>query len=110
MLGFRRIGKIPHPEQILFTPAPVNDVTVFKQKWSEIENRTFFADKIYFAKELNQDMIKNRNSQTLTPLKAVKGMRLELKQRDKAANDLYSTAVSKIRQPIKTMFNCLLKK
>lgn len=56
LLGFRRIGKLPHPEQILFTPAPVNDVTVFKEAWSGIENRTFFwgGDKICFVNELNQ--------------------------------------------------------
>ena len=31
LLGFRRVGKLPHPEQILFTPASVNDLTVFKE-------------------------------------------------------------------------------
>ena len=54
LLGFRRIGKLPHPEQILFTPASVNDVTVFKDAWSGILNRAFWGDKIYFVNELNQ--------------------------------------------------------
>lgn len=43
LLGFRRIGKLPHPEQILFTPASVNDVTVFKEARSGFENRTFWS-------------------------------------------------------------------
>jgi hypothetical protein len=47
MLGFRRDGKLPHPEQILFTPASVNNITVYKQAWSNIENLVFCGDKIY---------------------------------------------------------------
>ena len=110
LLGFRRIGKLPHPEQILFTPASVNDVTVFKEAWSGFENRTFWGDKIYFVNDLNEHMIKYQNSEILTPIKAVKGMEEVIKQRIKAANDLFSTAVSRVRQPIEAMFNWLIQK
>lgn len=110
LLGFRRIGKLPHPEQILFTPASVNDVTVFKESWAEIEDRVFFGDKIYFVNDLNESMLKNRNSETLAPIKAIKGMHEVIKQRIKAADDLFSTAVSKVRQPIEAIFNCLIEK
>ena len=110
LLGFRRIGKLPHPEQILFTPASVNDVTVFKEASSGIENRTFGGDKIYFINELNEYMLKHQNSEMLTPVKAVKGMPEVIKQRIKAANDLFSTAVSKVRQPVEAIFNWLIEK
>jgi hypothetical protein len=110
LLGFRRIGKLPHPEQILFTPASVNDVTVFKEAWSGFENRTFWGDKIYFVNDLNEHMIKYHNSEILTPIKAVKGMEEVIKQRIKASNDLFSTAVSRVRQPIEAMFNWLIQK
>jgi hypothetical protein len=110
LLGFRRIGKLPHPEQILFTPASVNDVTVFKEAWSGFENRTFWGDKIYFINDLNEHMIKCQNSEILTPIKEVKGMEEVIKQRIKAANDLFSTAVSRVRQPIEAMFNWLIQK
>jgi len=110
LLGFRRIGKLPHPEQILFTPASVNDVTVFKEAWSGFENRTFWGDKIYFVNDLNEHMIKYQNSEILTPIKEVKGMEEAIKQRIKAANDLFSTAVSRVRQPIEAMFNWLIQK
>ena len=110
LLGFRRIGKLPHPEQILFTPASVNDVTVFKEAWSGIVNRTFWGDKIYFVNELNEQMLKHQNSEMLTPVKAVKGMPEAIKQRIKAANDLFSTAVSKVRQPVEAIFNWLIEK
>ena len=110
LLGFRRIGKLPHPEQILFTPASVNDVTVFKEAWSGIENRTFWGDKIYFINELNEHMLKHQNLEMLTPVKAVKGMPEVIKQRIKAANDLFSTAVSRVRQPVEAIFNWLIEK
>lgn len=110
LLGFRRIGKLPHPEQILFTPASVNDVTVFKEAWSGIANRTFWGDKIYFVNELNEYMLQHLNSEMFTPVKAIKGMPEVIKQRIKAANDLFSTAVSKVRQPIEAIFNWLIEK
>lgn len=110
LLGFRRIGKLPHPEQILFTPASVNDVTVFREAWSLIENRTFFGDKIYFVNDLNENMLKHQNSETLAPIKAVKGMDDIIKQRIKAADDLFSKAVSRIRQPVEALFNWLIEK
>jgi len=110
LLGFRRIGKLPHPEQILFTPASVNDLTVFKESWSAIENRTFFGDKIYFVNELNQYMLNHQDSETLVPVKAVKGMADVIKQRIKAADDLFSTAVLKVRQPVEAIFNWLIEK
>lgn len=110
LLRFRRIGKLPHPEQIIYTPASVNDVTVFKESWSAIENRTFFGDKIYFINELNKNMLECHKSETLTPVKAVKGMADVIKQRIKAADDLFSTAVSRIRQPVEAIFNWLIEK
>mgnify|MGYP006912198920 FL=1 len=46
----------------------------------------------------------------LTPGKAIKGQREELKQRDRVFYDLFSTAVSKVRQPIESFFNWLNEK
>jgi hypothetical protein len=42
-----------------------------------------------------------------TPVKAVKGESDQEKQRNKACNDLFSTAASKIKQPIESFFNWL---
>ena len=55
-------------------------------------------------------MMKNKNSEMLTPVKAVKGMADVIKQRIKAANDLFSTAVSRVRQPVEAIFNWLIEK
>ena len=41
-LAFKRLNKIPFPEEIKITPASVNDLTVFKEAWSEKTNRNLF--------------------------------------------------------------------
>ena len=46
----------------------------------------------------------------IIPVKAVKGECQEIRNRDKAPNDLYSTAVLRIRQPVKSLFNWLIEK
>lgn len=109
-LAFRRIDKLPFPEQLLITPASVNDLTVFKESWSDIFDRCFFGDKIYFNKEFFTKLENEKGSVMLTPVKAVKGQTEQEKQRNKAADDLFSRAVSKVRQPIEGFFNWLIEK
>ncbi len=109
-LGFRRIGKLPHPEQIIFTSASVNDLSLYKDAWSNISNRVFYGDKIYNDNAFFMDMKNDFNSEMLTPIKGVKGMSESVKQFNKAANDLFSTAVSRVRQPIESLFNWLIEK
>ena len=46
----------------------------------------------------------------MTPIKGAKGECQEIKKRDKAADDLFSVAVSRIRQPIESLFNWLIQK
>ena len=46
----------------------------------------------------------------MTPVKGIKGECQENRNRDKAANDLFSTAVSRVRQPIESFFNWLIQK
>lgn len=109
-LAFRRIKRIPFPEQLLITPASENDLNVFKNSWSNIENRTFFGDKIYHNVDYFENLAASQNSIMLTPVKAIKGQSEWEKQHDKAANDLFSKAVSTVRQPIESFFNWLIEK
>jgi hypothetical protein len=67
------------------------------------------ADKAYSDKEYFNDK-KNQNIEMLTPIKGIKGQPEEIKQKDKAFNDLFSCAVSKVRQPIEAFFNWLNEK
>ena len=109
-LAFRRLNTIPFPEQIQITPASVNDLTVFKGAWAEIENRSFFGDKIYHNSDFFHELEQQKKSIMMTPVKAVKDQCQKIKHIEKAANDLFSRAVSKVRQPIESMFNWLIQK
>lgn len=101
-LTFRQQGKIHFPESLVFTPAEDNNLTVFKQAWRDIiSDRKIFADKIYSDFEyFNDDKKQLQNIEMYTPVKAVKGMSEQDKQSNKAYNDIFSCAVSKVRQPI----------
>jgi hypothetical protein len=109
-LGYRRPKQLPFPEQFLLTPASENDLNLFRQAWGEIENRTFYGDKIYHDEDYFENAYKNQHAIMLTPVKGIKGQAENIKKRDKAANDLFSTAVSKVRQPIESLFNWLIEK
>jgi hypothetical protein len=109
-LAYHRPEHLPFPESIVLTPASENDLNAYKQNWNNIDNRNFYGDKIYNDAEFFKNTRKNNNSIMLTPIKEVKGMPENLKQRDNAYNDLFSTAVSRIRQPIKSLFNWLIEK
>lgn len=109
-LAFLRPGHLPFPEQFQLTLASENDLNLFKQAWGGIDNRMFFGDKIYIDTEYFQQLGNSHNSFMLTPVKAVKGQSGSLKQWDKAANDLFSTTVSRVRQPIESLFNWLIEK
>jgi len=109
-LAYYRPNHLPFPEQFQLTPASENDLNLFKQAWGGIENRTFYGDKIYHDTDYFSQNENSKNSIMLTPVKAVKGQDEVIRMRDKASNDLFSTAVSKIRQPIESLFNWLIEK
>jgi len=109
-LGFSRPGRLPHPEQIVISKASENDLTVYKDNWSRLEDRTFFGDKIYWNEDFFKTVKQNFSSQMLTPVKYPKGTPEVVKKFNRAADDLYSRAVSAIRQPIEGFFNWLIEK
>jgi hypothetical protein len=109
-LAFRREHQLPFPEQLLISSAAENDLNVFRNAWSKIEHRTFFGDKIYHDHDFFDRLYETQNAVMLTPVKAVKGQSEWEKQHDRAANDLFSKAVSKVRQPIEGWFNWLIEK
>ena len=109
-LGFRRLGKLPYPEQIVISKASENDLTIYKQNWAELENRIFFGDKIYQNEKFFKDVKQNYNSEMLTPVKDSKGVTDTIKKFNKADDELYSKAVSTVRQPIEGFFNWLIEK
>ena len=108
MVGQRREGTIPFPEMTVLTPALENGLTVFKNECAPyLSEKTVLGDKIYsdfsFFNESNPVKM-------LTPHKEIKGEPEVIKQREKAARDLFSQVVSKVRQPIESFFNWLNEK
>jgi hypothetical protein len=109
LLASRQAGRLPVPQRLIITPASENDLNVFRENWSGIIDKSVFADKAYGDAAMRQKMAQN-NSEVLTPVKYPKGTPLEIKQRNRAADDLFSRAVSSIRQPIESLFSWLLEK
>jgi hypothetical protein len=83
---------------------------LFKQAWGNISNRTFYGDKIYNNTDYFKNAQTSNNSLMLTPVKGIKNQAENIRMRNKAADDLLSVAVSRIRQPIEGLFNWLIEK
>jgi hypothetical protein len=109
-LGFRRIDHLPFPEQLALTPASENDLNVYRDDWSRICNRTIYGDKIYYNVDYFNNLAATQNTFMLTPVKGIKNQSIWDKQFNKAADDLFSKAVSSIRQPIEAFFHWLIEK
>jgi Transposase DDE domain len=97
--------KLPLIDFISITKASENDLTAFRPILNKLINKSIFADKAYCDIPLNQQLMKEQNSYIYTPVKLVKGDTVETRQFKKAADDLFSTAVSTVRQPIESLFN-----
>jgi len=109
-LNYYNKGTLPHPESIVITKASENDLNVFKENWATIQARQFFGDKIYHDKDFFDELYAKEQSIMYTPIKGIKGKFEVLKQKDFAYENLFSKAVSAIRQPIEAFFNWINEK
>ena len=109
LMASRVAGRHPLPERLILTPASESDLNVFRENWSNIAGRVFFADKAYQDSAMQQSMLQH-GSEVLSPIKYPKGVPELIKQMNKAADGLFSRAVSSIRQPIESLFAWLLQK
>ncbi|MCP4440595.1 MAG: transposase [Aureispira sp.] len=107
-IGFHRSNCLPVMEFIQLGPASEHDLQAQRQLLEQVPNRTVFGDKAFSDTELKEIFIESRG-ELITPIKYKKGQPIIDKQRHKAADDLYSRAVSKIRQPIESFFNWLIE-
>lgn len=109
LLGSGCAGTLPIPQGIVITQASENDLNVFRDNWSSLPGMVVFADKAYIDTAMSEQMA-TIDSEILSPVKHPKGTPEVIKQRDKAADDLFSRAVSSIRQPIESLFAWLIDK
>ena len=109
-LGFRRSGTLPLPEWLWVTPASTHDLSAIRTEIGQLTDRDIFADKAYADTGLNQELEQDNRSYIFTPVKLIKGQSQWERQFNKAGDDLFSTAVSKVRQPIESLFNWIIEK
>lgn len=98
IMGAAQKGSIPIPEYIGISSAGTSDMEAYVQLLPEVLEHDKFADKAYISQY-------TKENKTYTPIKKEKGQ----KYLD-AADQLYSTAISSIRQPIESFNNWLQEK
>lgn len=104
IMGIRRTRTLPLADFIGVTPAGDHDLNAFRQIAPCPENCKIFADPAYMD-EPEKQLLKEQDSDIHTPVKKKKGQQtLEL------FDQLFSTSVSRVRQPIESLFNWVQEK
>lgn len=106
-IGFHRPGRLPCMEFLQLGPASEHDLQAQRQLLEQVSDRAVFSDKAFSDQSLRQ-IFEHASGELLTPVKYTKGQSEQDKQRHKAADDLFSKAVSRVRQPIESFFNWLI--
>lgn len=104
VLGIRQPGTLPHPEYIELTSARPHDITVLDGISPYLRHGELYADKAY-ASEVLEAILAYQEMLVLTPTKKAKGQEKLL-----MFEQLWSTSVSRVRQPIESFFNWLEQK
>ena len=101
VVGDYRPGTLPLPRSIGVTPAGMNDGPVVESVAPTLAYRELYADKAYeyLTRHANLPFT------VLTPIKTAKGQ-----ERLDSADRLYSAAVSRLRQPVESLFNWIQEK
>jgi hypothetical protein len=102
--------KVPLMDFVSITPASENDLTALRPILPNLEGKAIFADKAYADIPLNQELLTQQDTYIYTPVKLVKGQTQIERQFKKAADGLFSTAVSRVRQPVESLFNWINEK
>ena len=89
----------PYPEYALITEASVHDLEAVRELFASFRNRKIYADRAYADAQL-QSLAKANGTVILTPYKRKRGEKIV-----DSADSLASTAISRIRQPIESLFN-----
>ncbi len=104
VIGRRRAGTLPCPEYIGVTGASSNDGKIFEQIRPVLYDNELYGDKAYHRPDADK-VRAAQNLTVLTPVKMEKGQKyLE------PSDQWLSTAVSRVRQPIETLFSWLEEK
>lgn len=109
-IAFHVPGSLPFPEMLILTPASVHDLSAVKTRLQSMKNRQIYADKAYANEPLNKQLQQQLKTAIFTPVKLKKGQSEWERTFNKAADNLFSRAVSAVRQPIESLFAWLIRK
>jgi len=104
LLGIRQPGTLPHPEYMELTPARPHDITVLEAILSYLWHGDLYADKAYVS-EVLKFLLEQQQMALHTPPKKAKGQ-----EKLRMFEQLLSTSVSRVRQPIESFFSWLEEK
>jgi len=93
---------MPLPELMLLTPGNIHDSVVLASLEDQVRGFELYADKAYIEERMKESLAM-KNVVLHTPVKKVRGRTTDLQLDER----LYSTAVSRVRQPIESFFNWL---
>jgi hypothetical protein len=101
-LGQARYKALPLPKLMQLAPASSHDRKVGEEMLSDVFGIDVFSDKAYINAQWQADLTNDNRVNIITPIKLQKGQEYLT-----SADSLFSTAVSKVRQPIESFFNWL---
>jgi len=101
----RRRGHMPLPRRAGLTPGSEHDLTALRRVLPDIRGGWLYGDKAYCDDPMKERLADEQNLELRTPVKRKKGQK-----HLSAADKLFSTAVSKVRQPIESLFNWIDEK
>jgi hypothetical protein len=105
ILAFKREKTLPLPDYIGLTPASDHDLIAFNHIAPLLREIQIYADKAYIDQIVQQLLEQEYHVQLNTPVKKKKGQeKLEL------FDQLLSSSISRIRQPIESLFNWIQEK
>jgi len=105
VIAGKRSDKLPLPNRAGMTPGSENDLQALRRVLPTIEGGVLCEDKAYCDGPLKERLAEDQNLDLLTPIKKEKGQ-----QTLPAADKLYSEAVSRLRQPIESLFSWIDEK
>jgi hypothetical protein len=100
-----RRGEVPLLDQAGLTPGSQHDLTALSEVLPQIEEGQLYGDKAFCDSGMKERAWSQQDLEVRTPVKKKKGQDCLA-----AADKLFSKAVSKIRQPIESLFNWIDEK
>jgi hypothetical protein len=107
--AFYKKGTLPISSILMLSPGSEHDLEAQRMLLQDMKGHIIFGDKAFNDNDLDE-LFENAGGSLMLPFKYHRGHSKEYKNRHKAANDIASSAISKIRQPIESLFAWIIEK